>query len=161
MKELLPPTLAFLLLAVSVALGLLLPVLGPLPGPLRALGLVPVTAGLLLTQSSHRLFTATGTNLNTFEEPTRLVTAGTFAHTRNPMYLGLLLVLAGAALITGSLSAWVAPVGFLLAASWHYIPYEEALLAAKFGAEYEEYRQSVPRWLGRHKRTRRSQMAPQ
>ncbi len=160
MKELLPPALAWPLLGIGVGLGLLLPVLGPMAVQLRALGLVPLVAGMWLTQSSHRLFTAAGVNLNTFHEPTRLVTSGPFTYTRNPMYLGLLLVLAGAALLVGSLSAWVAPVGFLLAAGWHYIPYEEAQLAAKFTAEYDDYRRNVPRWLGRREQPRRSQVAP-
>lgn len=78
--------------------------------------------------------------------PERLVTSGIFQHTRNPMYLGHMIFLAGLALATQS------PV-FGAVFGWH-VPWfdaraadDEARLEELFGAEYEQYRRAVPRWL--------------
>ena len=78
--------------------------------------------------------------------PERLVTTGVYAWTRNPMYLGHLTFMTGAALLTRSPLA----IGALaLAGPWfgRRVAADEARLTAAFGTEYEEYRQRVPRWL--------------
>jgi protein-S-isoprenylcysteine O-methyltransferase Ste14 len=78
--------------------------------------------------------------------PERLVTTGVYGRTRNPMYLGHLLFMTGAALVTRSPLA----IGALaLAGPWFggRVAKDEARLAAAFGAEYDEYRSRVPRWL--------------
>jgi protein-S-isoprenylcysteine O-methyltransferase Ste14 len=80
--------------------------------------------------------------------PDRLVTTGVYARTRNPMYLGHLLFMTGAALVTRSPLA----IGALaLAGPWFggRVAEDEARLTAAFGAEYEAYRRRVPRWLPR------------
>ncbi len=75
----------------------------------------------------------------------RLVTGGLFAHSRNPLYLGNLLIVAGLCLVHAG--PWVLAIalpGFVLA--YHAIMREEErFLAGEFGAEYEEYRRRVPR----------------
>ena len=146
--RLLPPKLVLLLLVVAVPIGVLAPVLGPLARPIRLLGIVPVVAGLGLTLSGSTLFSRVGTNIRTFNDPGVLVTAGPFAHTRNPMYLGFVVFLAGVALVVGTLTAWIAPACFALAADRWYIPFEERRMLATFGADYEDYRRRVPRWFG-------------
>ena len=78
--------------------------------------------------------------------PERLVTSGAFRLTRNPMYLGHLVFLAGLALATGS-----RVMGGVL--GWHLKWFDDRAaddergLAEQFGAEYERYRRAVPRWL--------------
>lgn len=149
MKRLLPPTLAWLLLVVAVPLGLYAPIVGPAAWPWRAAGLVPLFGGLALARAGHRLFERTGTAIGTFDQATLLVTSGPFAYTRNPMYLGITLSLAGAAVIVGSVTAWLAPVVFTAVATVWYIPLEERMMWATFGSAYAEYVDRVPRWLGR------------
>ena len=78
--------------------------------------------------------------------PERLVTTGVYAWTRNPMYLGHLTFMTGAALLTRSPLA----IGALaLAGPWfgRRVAADETRLTAAFGAEYEQYCQRVPRWL--------------
>ena len=78
--------------------------------------------------------------------PERLVTTGIYARTRNPMYLGHLLFMTGAALVTRSPLA----IGALaLAGPWFggRVAKDEARLSAAFGAEYQEYCGRVARWL--------------
>lgn len=75
----------------------------------------------------------------------RLVTGGLFAHSRNPLYLGNLLIVAGLCLVHAG--PWVLAIalpGFTVA--YHAIMCEEErFLAGEFGAEYEAYRRRVPR----------------
>jgi protein-S-isoprenylcysteine O-methyltransferase Ste14 len=73
--------------------------------------------------------------------------SGPFRISRNPLYLGLIALDAGLALLTPSVWALVfVPVG-VAALRWGAIGPEERYLAAKFGADYEAYRTSVRRWL--------------
>lgn len=145
----LPPTLAWLLLVASVPLGLLAPILGPVHWPWRAAGLLPIVVGLGLAGAGHRLFARSGANIDTFGDPTSLVESGPFAYTRNPMYLGLAIFLAGAAIVIGSLTAWVAPTVFVVVCDRWYVPLEERRMADVFGTDYAGYQSRVPRWLGR------------
>jgi protein-S-isoprenylcysteine O-methyltransferase Ste14 len=76
-----------------------------------------------------------------------LVDTGPFAHVRNPLYLGNILLWVGFAVAAGL--PWLAPVvAVLLAAEYHAIVrWEERLLEARLGAAYRDYASRVPRWL--------------
>lgn len=76
-----------------------------------------------------------------------LVTEGLFRHSRNPLYVGNLLVLLGLFIIHGN--PWVLALGmpFFLLAYRSIVAAEEAYLGRKFGAEYEAYCRQVNRWL--------------
>jgi protein-S-isoprenylcysteine O-methyltransferase Ste14 len=76
-----------------------------------------------------------------------LVTDGFFRHSRNPLYLGNLLVLAGLFMIHNNLWVYAIGVPFFLFAYGSIVATEEAFLRAKFGAEYEQYARRVNRWL--------------
>lgn len=81
------------------------------------------------------------------EKATALVTAGIYRFTRNPMYLGLALVLLGWAAFVGSLLALAGPIAFVLYIDRFQIAPEERVLLAKFGSAYAEYKARVRRWL--------------
>lgn len=76
-----------------------------------------------------------------------LVTQGFFAHARNPLYLGNLLILAGLFVIHNN--GWVYLIGgvFFITAYIAIVAAEERFLLQKFGEEYEEYCARVNRWL--------------
>lgn len=148
MQRLLPPHLVLALLVLMVALTLMLPVADFPSGWLRLVGVVPVLAGLALTLSGSNLFTRVATNIKTFDDPEVLVTAGPFRWTRNPMYLGFLLLLSGVAWGLGAASAWTGPLLFLVAADRWYIPFEERRMQATFGDDYTRYQGTVRRWVG-------------
>jgi protein-S-isoprenylcysteine O-methyltransferase Ste14 len=85
-----------------------------------------------------------------------LVTSGFFAHSRNPLYLGNVLILIGLFLIHGN--PWVLGLGglFFLSGYAAIVAAEEHYLAGKFGAAYDAYVRDVPRWLPRLQGLRRS-----
>jgi len=89
------------------------------------------------------------TTINPFkpENSTALVTSGIYRFTRNPMYVGLTLVVLGWAAFLCSAWALLGPVIFVLYISRFQIAPEERVLSAKFGAAYTEYTARVRRWL--------------
>jgi protein-S-isoprenylcysteine O-methyltransferase Ste14 len=76
-----------------------------------------------------------------------LVTRGIYRVTRNPMYVGLMLVLLAWAVVLGSPLSLAGPVLFIIYMNRFQIGPEEAVMAAKFGDAYETYRARVRRWI--------------
>lgn len=145
-RRLLPPHLVVLLLAVVVATSWI-PLIDVVTWPWRLAGVAFVVAGGIINVGNAVRFEREQTNIVTFDDPTLLLTDGWFARTRNPMYLGFVLVLVGAAIVAGTLTAWIGPAVFFAAANWWYIPFEERRMRAAFGAAYDDYRHRVRRWL--------------
>jgi protein-S-isoprenylcysteine O-methyltransferase Ste14 len=81
--------------------------------------------------------------------PRALVERGLYRHSRNPMYVGVLLAVLGQAV--WALSGSVGIYALALAAMFHLrvVMFEEPVLRRSFGASYERYTARVPRWLGR------------
>ncbi len=77
----------------------------------------------------------------------QLVTAGLYRYSRNPMYLGLLLLLFGAALWLGNPANVFVLLLFLLFITLFQIKPEEEILCEKFGSDYRHYCEKVRRWL--------------
>lgn len=151
MRRLLPPHLFLLCGIGATAIGLAVPVRGPLVAEARIAGTVLLAAGLAVSKRCSDLFDRSRTNIKTFDDPDVLVTTGPFRFSRNPMYLGFTIALVGASMLVGSLSAVSGPVLFWLLADRWYIPFEERRMMATFGATYERYRSAVPRWIGRRR----------
>lgn len=76
-----------------------------------------------------------------------LVTAGLFAHSRNPLYLGNLLILLGLLIIINSPVAYLFAVPSLLFFYSSIVASEEAYLRGRFGTQFEDYCRRVPRWI--------------
>lgn len=78
-----------------------------------------------------------------------LVLEGIFAHCRNPLYLGNLLILLGLFIIHNNPWVYLLGLGFFLSAYSAIVAAEEVYLKAKFGADYQNYCYRVNRWLPR------------
>ncbi|HCU52736.1 MAG TPA: isoprenylcysteine carboxylmethyltransferase family protein [Gammaproteobacteria bacterium] len=142
-----PLLFMLVLLAAMVALAVLLPVARVLEAPVTWLGAVPLASGLLLIFISAGLFRRRQTTLKPFGESSALVQEGLYRYSRNPMYLGMLLVLTGAALWLGHLLPFAALPTFVVVVSHQNIRHEEQALEAQFGDTYRAYRQRVRRWF--------------
>jgi protein-S-isoprenylcysteine O-methyltransferase Ste14 len=81
------------------------------------------------------------------EAASTLVVAGIYRLTRNPMYLGMLLLLLGWAVFLANALAFVFPAAFIPLMNRLQILPEEAALAAKFGASFSAYQSKVRRWF--------------
>lgn len=82
---------------------------------------------------------------------TYLITTGPFAYVRNPLYVGNMVMYAGVGVMSMALFPWL----LLLAVCWFYLQYylivaqEEEYLAERFGAEYDDYKKGVGRFIPR------------
>jgi protein-S-isoprenylcysteine O-methyltransferase Ste14 len=106
-----------------------------------------IVAGLLLLISANGLFTKAGTEVIPFREVKTLVTSGVYRYSRNPMYLGMVLVLLGCATTVGATTALLVPPVFMVIIEWRFIRPEEAMLRDLFPDAYAAYCARVRRWL--------------
>lgn len=80
--------------------------------------------------------------------PTKtLVVSGLHRYVRNPMYIGVALVIGGQAWLFHSVHIAIYLVCFLVIVNFFVLFYEEPTLRRQFGDEYERYRARVPRWI--------------
>jgi protein-S-isoprenylcysteine O-methyltransferase Ste14 len=118
--------------------------------PLRIVGGLLVAAGGLALLDSFARFALQGLGTPAPVFPTRhLVVTGLYRYVRNPMYVAVVSVIGGQGLMFGNVS--VLEYGALIWLGFHLfvIAYEEPILRATFGAEYEGFCAGVPRWLPR------------
>ena len=83
------------------------------------------------------------------DPPKRLVVAGWYRYTRNPMYVGITAVLLAEAIFFRSWTLALYAAGIATMFHLFVMLYEEPTLARTFGADYAAYRAAVPRWFGR------------
>ena len=146
-----PPVLVHPPVAVAGALGAALLLHWVLPvrlfGGWPGIGALLVGASVVLGGWAVVVMAAARTGIPTWEAATALVTTGPFAWSRNPIYLAMMLLLAGLALAWGSLWGVLAAAGLAVLLDRGVIAREEPYLAARFGADYAAYRARVRRWL--------------
>jgi protein-S-isoprenylcysteine O-methyltransferase Ste14 len=146
-----PPAVPVLTILLGVGLDRLAPIdLGfELPAPARYSigGAIAIGAILGLGYWSVRLFRRSGQDENPWKPTPRIVERGPFRVTRNPMYLQMVLVCVGFAVM---LANWwilaLTPVGAWLLQRLAIVP-EEAYLEDKFGDAYRAYKRRVRRWI--------------
>jgi protein-S-isoprenylcysteine O-methyltransferase Ste14 len=126
-----------------------LPLLPPagLTAPLTWAGIALALCGFGLEMRAARALTAAGTTTKPNASPQALVTSGPFAWSRNPFYVGLLLVLTGACLALSLEWALLGLPLLWLLLDRLVVPQEEARLAQGFGTEWSAYAHATRRWL--------------
>ena len=139
----------YFLLTLLVMWGLkLVPATPLLPAPWYwAIGGFLFLLGAACTGWGARSFSKAGTNLIPFSPSTTLVTHGLYTYTRNPMYLGLVIALAGIAFFLNERWPWLALPVFAAVIQWRFIRYEEQQMETTFGSAYLDYKERVRRWL--------------
>ena len=120
---------------------------GVLPGFLAPLGIVLVLGGLVLAALAAYELRRHETTIIPHETADALVTSGVFSRSRNPIYLADVVILVGLGLIWGSTLGLVLAPALALVLERRFILPEEARLAARFGADFDAYRELTRRWL--------------
>lgn len=146
-RRVLPPVWLLMALVASFALDRWWPIARLLQAPWRYLGYLPLVLGAVMAITAAGTFRRAGTPVIPFQPSTTLVTGGWFRVTRNPMYLGLALILLGVALIDGTLGAFLPLPVFVGILHFRFIRAEESFLEGIFGEQYRAYRTQVRRWL--------------
>jgi len=117
---------------------------------LRVAGAALIAVGTPALLDSFARFALQGLGTPAPIFPTRhLVVTGLYRHVRNPMYVGVVSVIAGQGLLLGSARVLEYGVLVWMAFSLFVIGYEEPTLRRTFGAEYERFCANVPRWIPR------------
>ena len=118
--------------------------------PMRVLGVMLLLAGLGALIQSFARFVVEGLGTPVpVAAPERLVVGGLYRYVRNPMYLAILAIIAGQALLLGQLRLLLYLAAFWPVAAAFVRWFEEPALVRRFGADYESYRRTVPAWLPR------------
>ena len=106
-------------------------------------------AAIVIDVVALRQFRASSTTFSPLrpDKSSALVTHGIYQYTRNPMYVGLLLMLIAWALVLGSPSNILLLAGFVVTITLMQIRPEEEALQSLFPDEFEKYRRSVRRWI--------------
>ena len=140
-----PPVMVAAVLAVAWILRRVVPV--PLGPPLPDAGLLVMFAALALIGWAVLVLVRAGNDPRPDKPDAAMVETGPFRFSRNPIYLGFLVGVAGFALRWGDLWGWIALAASHLLLDRLVVAKEEAYLARRFGAAYEAYRGRVRRWL--------------
>jgi protein-S-isoprenylcysteine O-methyltransferase Ste14 len=143
----LPPVYFMLASASMLVLHFTLPVRKWLPRPWNLAGIAPLIAGVVLILIADQQFKEHGTTIKPFQASSTLVTDGVFRYTRNPMYLGMVIMLLGISICLAS----IPPLFVVPAFAWimvkKFIRPEEHSLEQQFGQAYIEYKSRVHRWV--------------
>lgn len=145
-----PPPLVALLVAAAMWVGARFAPPLALPRDIALLAAASLClAGIAAAGAAIVAFRRARTTVNPTrpQETSALVSSGIYGLSRNPMYAGLLLVLAGWTVYLSSPWLLAGPVGFILYMNRFQIVPEERLLSEKFGGAYAAYRSTVRRWL--------------
>jgi len=147
LRKIIPPVYFLASLILMVGLHHHLPLVLLVTEPVSYAGLLLLLPGLFISFWGARTFRKAGTPVKPFEPSTTLVLNGLYRYSRNPMYLGLVLMLTGTALLLGSLSPFLVVIVFFLIIQEGFICHEEPFLENIFGDEYRAYKTRVRRWL--------------
>jgi protein-S-isoprenylcysteine O-methyltransferase Ste14 len=146
-RRVLPPVWMVIALLATYVLDRWLPIVEIVPWPWILAGVPLIVLGIAMSASSAGAFRRAGTPVIPFETSTTLVLRGWYRVTRNPMYLGLALALAGVGLLQGSLGALLPLPAFIAILHFRFILGEERFLEGIFGEEYRAYKSRVQRWF--------------
>lgn len=119
-------------------------------GSVRPIGVALIALGLVPLVESFGRFALKGLGTPAPILPTRhLVVTGFYRYVRNPMYVGVVAIIFGEALLASDVWLLAYAGGAWLCMNLFVVSYEEPKLQQTFGAEYETFCANVPRWLPR------------
>ena len=146
-SQALPPAYLLVAIILQLLLHFMVPVVRLIPAPWNLLGILPLALGTAMNLIADGAFKRVETTVKPFQESSELVTDGIYAYTRNPMYVGYLLMLTGLAILTRSLTPWLVIPVFAVLMVRVFIQDEERMLTEKFGETWDKYSRRVRRWV--------------
>lgn len=113
-----------------------------------SLGLTVIGTGFLMYLWCAADFVRRGHGTpNPADPPKKLVVGGLYRWSRNPMFVGVVLMVVGEATALGSRGVGIYAACLWTAFHLRVVLYEEPVLKRMFGAAFDDYRAAVPRWL--------------
>lgn len=116
--------------------------------PSVIVGIFILTIGFILRIRASFIFYQNNLKVISLRPQQTFVKSGPYKFSRNPLYLGIIGIILGLALLFGSPNGVI--FSFLVFLSWDLYArlFEEKTLERKFGEDYLQYKQEVPRWIG-------------
>lgn len=142
-----PPIIALLCIVIAYFLGRFAPLPFSAPLVFRYIGLALTFVGFLLGIAAFLEFKKAHTTLDPHGSVKQVVTSGIYGFTRNPIYLGFLLMVVGLPLNSGLYWGFILAPFYIFTMNRLIIQHEEAYLEKKFGKAYTSYTSRVRRWL--------------
>lgn len=146
-KRVLPPAMLMGAIGLAVGLHLVVPLRQVVPISWRLWAAIPLLLGMALNLLADRMFKKVQTTVKPYEVSSVLVKNGVFGRTRNPMYLGMAMMVFGIVLALGSLTPMIVAVAVPVILDRVFIAPEERMLEETFGEEFRAYRRRVRRWI--------------
>jgi protein-S-isoprenylcysteine O-methyltransferase Ste14 len=137
----------FIFLIVALLFGWFLPLPIPRPWWVRLAGGLITLCGLWLARNAVRAQSQAHTSVDPYTPTTAIVTDGPYRFSRNPIYLGFVLLVTGIPLIFGFYWGAILSLVAIDAYNRLIISREEQYLEKKFGQSYLDYKSRVRRWL--------------
>ena len=142
-----PPQWLLLALISTGLLHLFLPLARVVPRNGFWIGAALAVSGIVVANLAAVRLRNAGSGLDSVRPPSVLLTDGPFAWSRHPVYLGMLLLLAGEGVMLGTLGALLSWPVFYVVLRHRFVATEERELVATFGNAWQVYRQRVRRWF--------------
>ena len=142
-----PPRIAIVLMTISIGLWYFSPPQTLLHIPYKLIAGVSIVIGFTVMTWAWLQFRKSDTAVCPTSKSSLIVTHGVYKYSRNPMYLGMLIMLTGASLLMGTIPAMFAPIGFFIIIDKVFVPFEEEKLLSFFGDVYSTYFAQTRRWL--------------
>jgi len=146
-RKILPPTYFHLGILLIILIHFIFPIKKIIFYPYNLIGILLIFLGIILNVWAWLPFTKYKTTQNPFKTPNKFVTKGIYKITRNPMYLGMFLILLGIAVLLGSLTPFIFPIAFFVIIEILFIPVEEKNMEKQFRKQYLGYKNKVRRWI--------------
>ena len=142
-----PPFYLLLSVIALFVLNYTIPLMVLFYPPFNYVGVVIIFLGLALILWHADYFKRYETPIKPFEHSTHLIKEGMYKYSRNPIYLGMGVILFGGAMVLGSISPFVVVPVFIIIIERAFIVKEVKFLENIFGHEYLDYKKSVRRWV--------------
>jgi protein-S-isoprenylcysteine O-methyltransferase Ste14 len=146
-KQIFPPSYMLVGVLSMLVLHYLFPIVALIPKPWILLGVFPMALGIWINLIADKQFKEAQTAIKSFGDPSILIIKGVYRFSRNPMYLGMAMVLFGVAFFLGSLTPLVIVPIFIWLVNEIFIKFEERKLEEEFGQAFFEYASRVRRWI--------------
>ena len=146
-KKIKPDSYFIIMFLLSFLLHSIYPITKIVPSPYNLAGIILIITGIIITLKTNFILLSNKTSIRPFETPDTFVTSGPFKFCRNPIYMGMTIILSGVETTLGSLSPFIFPLIFVLIINGLIIPEEEKDLEDKFGEKYLDYKSRVRRWI--------------
>lgn len=145
--RIMPDKLFVIFLVLIVTLHFIFPDRKLVVSPYHYLGIILMIFGSVVTLWADQLFKKNKTEIKPYKDPVTFVPSGPFRISRNPMYLGMSIILLGLTVLIGSRLMLVFPVFYIVIMDVFFIRIEEKNLERVFGRPYLDYKNKVRRWF--------------